>query len=113
MGACRRQHYFCPLRIAGRRGARCRQVQAKEVGVGATAGGDFRFRAARRSALPAFSNLRRLPLPAHFGSRAIAAEDRDFARDALAAGRNSMEWADSGAFGGAVWVPEARAMGGA
>jgi len=47
---------------------------------GATAGGDFRFRAARRSALPAFSNLRRLPLPAHSGSGAIAAEDRDFAR---------------------------------
>src|SRR6266404_2021603 len=63
--------------------------------------------------LPALSDLRRLPLPAYPGRGAVAAEERDFARDAVAARRNPVDWANSGAFCGALWISQSRAVGGA
>src|SRR5438034_897916 len=40
-------------------------------------------------------------------------EERNFARDTLAPRRHSLGWPDSRARGGAVWLPQSRAMGGA
>jgi len=60
-----------------------------------------------------FSEMRRLPLPAHSGNGAVEAQERHFARNAFAARRNHVEWRDGGTFSGTVRLSKPRAMGGA
>src|SRR5205823_14893413 len=66
-----------------------------------------------KAKLSAFPEERRRPLPTYFRRRAAEVEERTFARDTLAPRRHSLGWPDSRARGGAVWLPQSRAMGGA
>jgi tRNA/tmRNA/rRNA uracil-C5-methylase (TrmA/RlmC/RlmD family) len=49
----------------------------------------------------------------HIPAAEQLAEERDFAGDAFAAGRNSVDWPDSGAFSGALRISQSRAVGSA
>src|ERR1700688_4979991 len=63
--------------------------------------------------MPALSGLRRMPLSAHPGGGAGAAEDRDFARDAFEVGGRAMERRDSGTLRGTLRVPQPGTVGSA
>ena len=54
-----------------------------------------------------------MPLSAHPGGGAGAAENRDFARDAFEVGGRAMERGDSGTLRGTLRVPQPGAVGGA
>src|SRR5437016_359930 len=113
LGARRRKHGFCALRPARRRSARGCQEEAKETPPGGLARGHFSGDRTRQAKLSAFPEVRRVPLSTYFRRRAAEVEERNFARDTLAPRRHSLGWPDSRARGGAVWLPQSRAMGGA
>src|SRR5439155_163782 len=99
------------LQFQERPGQQRRKHGAKETPPGGLARGHFSGDRTRQAKLSAFPEVRRVPLSTYFRRRAAEVEERNFARDTLAPRRHSLGWPDSRARGGAVWLPQSRAMG--
>ena len=85
---------FVPYVMPGEKVRAAVKTEAEQVDLGAIAGGCFSRAATPEGALPSLSNLRRLPLPAHSGGGATAAEEGDFAGNAVATGPHHLGRAD-------------------
>jgi hypothetical protein len=81
--------------------------------MGGTTAGHFTGKRAGKGEVRAFSEMRRLPLPAYSRRRATEAKERDSARDAFPAGRHHLGRRNRGAFRGTLRLQKSRAMGGA